>query len=379
MDKDEAGHDEAADSTGTVAKADRRTAGASQRAAHRRPKPGSRASDADRGTSTERAIAFCDGESEPLDPAQGQDLAEAIDAVAKRGGFVWIGLHDPDEAALRELADLFKLHPLAVADAVSGKQQPKVQMYDEHLFVVLWALVYPKLSEQFTIGQTFLFVRDGLIITVQRNGGADEMDFGAVLEATHADLDHGVLGAFYGIVNSVVAGYTEVADHIESELEGLEEQVFDRHARDNVRRIYRLRQQIGKAQRAVAGLSVSLETSREQLSDLTVGHEKIDPYFRDILSDLVGTNQLIGDQDRALDGVLASHENNEASRQNEDTRKISAIAALLSVPAVLAGLFGMNFQNLPGVDWQYGWETLVAVILIIDGVMFGSFKKRHWL
>jgi len=95
--------------------------------------------------------------------------------------------------------------------------------------------------------------------------------------------------------------------------------------------------------------------------------------------DLAATAQLVSDQGIALDGVVSSHESNISNQQNDDTRKISAFAALLSVPTVLAGLFGMNFKNLPGVSWTYGWEALIAVVVILDVLMFINFKRRHWL
>ncbi len=322
---------------------------------------------------------FGDGRRESLTGLPLGQLPSTIDRLAKLGGFVWISLDDPDAAELESLGALLGLHPLAVADAASGRQQPKIQSYEEHLFVVLWMLIRPADSDEVTIAPTFLFVRDGLLVSVRRGGGAGQHDFSAMLDAAFAELGHGAVGALYAIMHGIVEGYTEVTDLMESDLETLETQVFAEETTENVRQIYRMRQQIGRVQRAISGMSVSLGVSREHLRDLIVGHERVEPYFQDLIDDLVGTNQLIGDQDRALDGVLASHENNVAVRQNNDTRKISAFAALLSVPAVLAGLFGMNFTNLPGVSWAFGWEVLVAVIVVIDVVMYVMFKRRRWL
>jgi magnesium transporter len=125
----------------------------------------------------------------------------------------------------------------------------------------------------------------------------------------------------------------------------------------------------------VSSLAKALETSKDRVGKLTVGSKRLEPYLLDLLA---GTAQLVSDQGSALDGVVSTHENNVASHQNIDTRKISAFAALLSVPAVLAGLLGMNFKNLPGVDWTYGWEALAASVLIIDAAIFVNFKRRHW-
>ncbi len=307
-----------------------------------------------------------------------QELGKLAGA-RRRDGFVWVSLVDPDEAELGEFARLLGLHPLATADAVTGKQQPKIQAYEEHLFVVIWGLSQSDKLFKIAISPTFLFVRDGLIVSVQRHGERGCPDLGPVLDDAFDELGHGVLAALYAIMRSFVEVYTDVADRVEAELEALETQVFDARTREDDRRIYGLRKQIGRIQRAVSGMSVALQTSQEHLAGLSVGRERVEPYFRDLLDDLAGTNQLVSDQDRALDGVLASPQNNFSTQQNADPRKIRAFPALLSVPAVLAGIFGMNFQNLPGVSWDFGWEVLIAVIIVLDAILFIAFKRRHWL
>ncbi len=295
----------------------------------------------------------------------------------EQGKFVWICLDDPDEDELNSLAKTFDLHPLALADAISGKQQPKIQFYDEHLFVVLWTLRGPNGSQTIELGQLFLFVRSDLLLIVRRNAG--DSDLGAVVEDALNRLGPTSLDALYSVMSSVVAGYTAQTDHIEQELQKLETQVFDGTVHESIEPIYRLKQHIGRLQRAISGLAASLVASMDHLKNISVGDERVEPYLRDLLDDLAGTNQIISDQDRALDGVLASHESNVAIRQNDDTRKISAAAALLSVPTVLAGLYGMNFDNLPGASSTYGWGVLLGVIVAIDSVLYVIFKRRRWL
>jgi magnesium transporter len=110
-----------------------------------------------------------------------------------------------------------------------------------------------------------------------------------------------------------------------------------------------------------------------------VDNEKILPYLHDLLDDAAGTAALLNDQSRALDAVLSSHENNVSARQNKDMRTISAFAALLALPSLIAGIYGMNFQNLPLVEWQYGWIAIAVVIVIVDLVIYAMFKRRGWL
>ncbi|CAN5370495.1 magnesium and cobalt transport protein CorA [soil metagenome] len=299
-------------------------------------------------------------------------------ATAKRaGGFVWVGLIEPDEAELAQFAEALDLHPLAVADAVHGKQAPKLQNYPQHLFVVAWSLVRPPRSSG--VGEIMIFARAGLLLTVQREMGKDAIDVAAALAADPGVLALGAVGGLYRILADLVIGYTEEAGRVEKKLEELEQQVFDRTLSESEEDLYRLRQRIGKLSRAVSAITASLTTSRDHLDGLVVGQEKLGPHLQDLLDDLAGTSQLVDDQGHALDGVLASHENNIARQQGEDTRRISAIAALLSVPAVIAGLYGMNFKDLPGTEGSLGWLWVAGAIVVIDSIVFATFKRRNWL
>lgn len=318
------------------------------------------------------------GASKPLTVAAQKSFGATIAAAAKSKGFVWIGLEDPDEKEMRALAEQLGLHPLATIDAITGKQQPKIQSFDEHLFVVMWMLRATR-TQKLDVGSLFLFVRDGLLVTVQRDMGKHPLVIEDILDATETSLKAGAVGGMYGLMANVTNTYSGIASDVEGELEDLERQVFDMATTEDGEKIYRLRQQIGKLQRAVSSMAKALETSHDRVSRLAVGNKALEPYLHDLLDDLAGTAQLVSDQRSALDGVVSSHENNVASQQTIDTRKISAIAALLSVPAVLAGLAGMNFKNLPGETWVYGWEALIAVILVVDALMFVNFRKKGWL
>jgi magnesium transporter len=324
-------------------------------------------------------ITFHDNSApKPLSKTARGSLKAPIAAAKRAGGFVWIGLEDPDDKEMTALAEQLDLHPLATLDATNGKQQPKIQSYDEHLFVVMWQL-HESRSSRLNVGELFLFVREGLLVTVQREMGKHPLDIPKILDATETSLGAGSIGGLYGIMANVANTYSDLASEVEKDLEQLERQIFDEKAVDDGAKLYRVRQELGKLQRAVSSLAKALETSRDRVDQLAIGNKALGPYLRDLLDDLAGTAQLVSDQGSALDGVVSSHENNVASQQNDDTRKISAFAALLSVPTVLAGLYGMNFKNLPGVKWAFGWETLAAVIIVLDVLMFINFKRRHWL
>jgi len=311
--------------------------------------------------------------------AQLRNPKTALSAVKRSGGFVWIGLEDPDADELAPFVELLGLHPLAVKDALTGKQQPKIQVYPGHLFVVLWALSEQSRSRTSSVGEVFLFLSDNLLLSVQRDFGKHPLNIPEIFEGQETVLREGALGAMYGVMTHIANTYSNQASDIEEELEKLEQQVFDQSKPENSERLYRLRLHIGKLKRAVSSIEAAWKKSEDHLSGLTIDHANLAPYVNDLLDDLSGTSQLIADQGAAIEGLLSSHENNVASQQNVDTRKISAIAALLSVPAVLAGLAGMNFKNLPGITWQYGWEALVLIILAIDAAMYMAFRRRGWL
>ena len=145
------------------------------------------------------------------------------------------------------------------------------------------------------------------------------------------------------------------------------------------RRIYKVRKDIGRIDRAVSSIAAALRESTGHLDTLTVGTEQIVPYLHDLLDDAAGTAALINNQSRALDAVLSSHENNVAARQNKDMRTISSFAALLALPTLIAGLYGMNFKNIPLVQWQYGWMVIGVAIVVVDVIIYTMFKRRGWL
>ena len=319
------------------------------------------------------------GGSRALPVAEQKDLTSARAKAKASGGFLWIGFEDPDESDLGPVGDAFALHPLAVQDALTGKQQPKIQTYADHLFVVMWAMYRGPRSKNDKVGELFLWLGDNILITVQRNFGKQPLNIPEIFESQETVLKEGALGALYGVMTHVANSYSDQASDIEEELEKLEAQVFDRQTEEDSQRVYRLRLRIGKLKRAVSSLAAAWAKSEQHLSDLTVDHANLGPYVSDLLDDLTGTSQLVIDQGDAIQGLLTTHENNVAAKQNVDTRKISAIAALLSVPAVFAGLAGMNFKNLPGITWQFGWEALLVAVVGIDAFIFVLFRRRGWL
>ena len=307
------------------------------------------------------------------------DLPGAIKKAARQKGFVWVQLVNPDEALVTEARQTLGIHPVAAADVVSGRQQPKVQKFEEHLFVLLWQIIVDRESNDVSLGQTFLYIGDGGLLTVQRVDDEEPTDLRALVEESPTELRDSPMAAAYVVMAEIVDGYAKAAADVETALEELEEQVFNESTAEDHQRIYRVRKNIGRIDRAVSSIAAALRESTDHLDAMTVGHEQVVPYLHDLLDDAAGTAALINDQSDALDAILSSHENNVSARQNKDMRTISAFAALLALPTLIAGLYGMNFKNIPFVQWQFGWVLIAAVIVTVDIIIYIMFKRRRWL
>ena len=222
-------------------------------------------------------------------------------------------------------------------------------------------------------------IGDGWLLTAQRAEGGVLPDLRQQLEDAPPELRDGVMPAAYTIMADVVDGYAEAAADVETDLERLEEQVFTEGTNEDHREIYRIRKNIGRVDRAVSSIAAALRESTGHLESLSVGREHIVPYLHDLLDDAAGTAALINNQSKALDAIPSSHENNVSARQNQDMRTISAFAALLALPTLIAGVYGMNFKNIPLVQWEWGWLVIGFAIVVIDVAIYVMFKRRHWL
>jgi len=323
-------------------------------------------------------IFIVGSEIEPLADAALEDVPPIVRRIRRKDEFIWLHLVEPDEDTVRRARDVLGIHPTAVADVVSRRQQPKVQKFDEHLFVMLWNVLHTP-EEALVLGETFLYIGEGWLLTVQRGNGGDPPDLPKLLEEAPDQARTDTMPAAYTIMGEIVDGYARAAAAVESALEELEEQVFSESEREDHHRIYRIRKDIGRVDRAVSSIAAALHESTRHLETLTVGSERIVPYLHDLLDDAAGTAALINNQSKGLDAILSSYENNVAARQNQDMRTISAFAALLAVPTLIAGLYGMNFKNIPLVQWQYGWIVIGLTIVVLDLVIYGLFKRRRWL
>ena len=304
------------------------------------------------------------------------DLAD-LRAAAGSGDFVWVGLHDPSRRELDAAADAFGLHPLSVDDALNAHQRPKLERYDATLFLVLKTLWYVDAQDAVETGELAVFAGEGFVVTVRHGHGGQLAGSRRYLEERAAVLSHGPAAVIYAVCDHVVDEYERVGSALQTDVDEVEESVFSQFRTNDAARIYRLKREIAEARRAVLPL-------REPMRRFAAGevHDvdpETGPYFRDVHDHLQRVAGLVDDLDTLLSSAFDAHLAQVSVQQNRDMRTISAGAALVVVPTLIAGIYGMNFQVMPELEWSLGYPF--ALLLMIGTVtgLWVFFKRSGWL
>lgn len=336
------------------------------------------------------------------DPAS---LDETYELLRDLHGLAWIGLYRPSAHELRSVADEFDLHHLAVEDALSGHQRAKLERYGDTLFIVLRPARYIDSEERVEFGELHLFIGPGFVVTVRH---AESPNLGAVRHRLEANRDLLKLGAdavMYAILDQVIDEYNPVLGGLENDIDEIETQLFSGDS-TVAKRIYDLIGEVIEVQRAVHPLAPMMEA-------LLRGGEKygveleVQRGLRDVLDHVL---QIIGRVDTMRDNLqnaltvqstLATQESNremqrlaeasldqaEASRQlsetslkqGEEVKKVSAWAAILFAPSLITGIYGMNFDNMPELHWDFGYPMAIGAMLLVSTILFVVFKRNRWM
>jgi magnesium transporter len=301
-----------------------------------------------------------------------------------RNGFVWLGLVEPTGDQIAAVAAEFQLPPLAVEDAVKAHQRPKLERYGDVLFVVVKPVRYIDHDEIVDIDEVAVFLGETFVVTV-RHGDND------VVSRVRTDLDNdspllglGPSAVLYRLLDIVVDGYAEVAQEIDVDVSDIEVQVFGGDPSDHSERVYKLKREVLQFRSAVLPLAPAVEDLAG--GTVTGVNPQTADYFRDVHDHLLRIGDQIEGYDNLLTGVLqadlarvAVQQNHAAARQNEDVRKISAWAAIALVPTAIAGIYGMNFDNMPELHTRYGYFVVLAVIVLACLGLYVQFRRRDWL
>ncbi|MFI6748210.1 magnesium/cobalt transporter CorA [Actinomadura luteofluorescens] len=305
------------------------------------------------------------------------DISDAFDLAREDGEcFLWIGLFEPDEDEFELVKDELNLHPLAAEDAVSAHQRPKMERYDDTLFVVLKTLAYVDKTSDIEVGEIMVFLGRDFVVTVRHGAGNPLGPVRKRLEDSPELLGHGATAVLYAVCDEVVDRYGVVAHEVEVDIIGLERAVFDPNARDVTADIYSLKREVLEFRSAEDPLvPVLQEIVKGRVAECGSTRE----YFRDVLDHLLRVDGQVDSHNELLNSVLTAHLALLGKRQNEDMRKISAWAAIIAVPTAIAGIYGMNFDHMPELHWTIGYPLVIAVMAVVCVLLFRRLRKSGWL
>ncbi len=330
---------------------------------------------AEAGTAVNDAVvkcaAYADGRK--LGDVELDDISETLRFP---GQFVWIGLHEPEEPLLRKIQEEFSLHDLAVEDALRAHQRPKLEEYGDSLFVVLRTATLS--AAEIDFGETHIFVGPRYVVSVRHGASLPYGEVRQRCEASPHLLRKGPSFVLYALMDFVVDHYFPIVDALEEMLEDLEETIFDgSFDRRTTERIYNLKRDLVKVKRAVSPL-VDV-CNRLVRFDVGLIPEDTRAYFRDVYDHVIRINEALDTMRELLTSALEANLSLISVGQNEITKKLAAWAAILAVPTMIAGVYGMNFEFMPELHWRFGYGLVMGGMIAICGVLYWRFKRAGWL
>ena len=318
---------------------------------------------------------YRDGERQAEEEMTLEDAA----AVAREGGgdnFIWLGLRDPEQSELERVGELFDLHELAVEDAASSHQRPKIEGYGESIFVVLRSAAYDDAEESVYFGEINLFLGSGYAISVRHGQPCDLRSARERLEARPELLREGPVSVAWAIVDKVVDDYEPVVEGIDNDIGEVEEAIFTQQG-DSTERIYFLKREVITFQRAVQPLQLPLEAvERGNYAQVS---EPMRRFFRDVADHVRRANERINSQRELLTSILEANLALLGVRQNAVVRSISAWAAIIAVPTFMASVYGMNFRFMPELDTHLGYPIVLVVMALAVVSLYAFFRRIDWL
>jgi magnesium transporter len=319
---------------------------------------------------------YKDGVRQHEDSLTPEEAAEAR-RNAGQGEFVWIGLHEPEAGDLDQLQELFGLHELAVEDAQVAHQRPKIEDYGGDSFIVLRTAHYHEDQEEVHFGEVHMFAGPGYAITVRHGQGSELASARKRLEARPDLVKLGAASAVWAVLDKVVDDYIPVVDAMESDVEEVEKDVFDDDIPAPTARIYHLKREVIEFHRAVWPLLAPL-ASLEAGTDERIPNELLS-FFRDVADHARRVDEQVNSQRELLTSVLQANLALVSVNQNDVVKKISAIAGIVALPTFIASVYGMNFDNMPELHWQYGYPLVIGVMALCVVVTVAFFRRIDWL
>jgi magnesium transporter len=321
---------------------------------------------------------YCDGRR-----AEVRDFVSSVDAARDGDGFVWLGLHEPSPEQLEQLGMVFSLHPLALEDAASARQRPKIERHESDIFLAMRTLAYVDSVDReaggdvVETGAVMVFLGEYFVITIRHGKHASMAGLRKRLEENPEQLSLGPSAVLHAVTDKVVDDYLAVVDSVQQDLEEIETTVFAPRAGTDIERIYQLKRDIIEMKRTVWPLAAPLRELSERPRRMI--HPEIREYFRDVTDHLTRVHEQVASFDELLTSILQAGLARVAVAENEDMRKISAWVAIAAVPTMIAGIYGMNFENMPELQQQWGYPAVLTLMAGICATLFRGFKRNGWL
>ena len=291
--------------------------------------------------------------------------------------FVWVALRDPQAPELAEMQQEFDLHPLAVEDARSGHQRPKIEEYGESLFTVLH-IIEPA-DGDFRVGEVAIFTGPNYVLSVRSQSQKGFQEVRARCEREPKLLKQGSGYVLYALMDAVVDRYFPILDSLENELDVIEQRIFAPQGSPsaNIEALYELKQRLMIMKHAIAPLLEGVSNlSGARVPAMCAG---IREYFRDVSDHLQRLNQTVDSIRDTLGTAISVNLSMITLQENETMKRLAAYAALVAVPTMIAGIYGMNFKYMPELEWRYGYWLALSVMAVIDGYLFYRLRKAKWL
>lgn len=306
-------------------------------------------------------------------------MSDAFEAGREPGCFVWISMQTPTPEEFAAVTAELNLHPLAVEDAHHAHQRPKLETYGDTLFIVTKTVDYDEDSEVISTAEVHVFAGDGFVVSIHHDAYGLAQRLTNRLEHINRVAPFGNGGIIQAIIDHAVDTYEVVVDEIEADIDELESQVFAAGRTNPAERIFKLKRQVLSFQRSVVPLLDALDRLVRQQVPISCRHPELPEYFRDIQDH---TLRVISRIETARDTLGAALDANLAQvgvRQNEDMRAISGWAAVIAVPTLLAGVWGMNFEHMPELGWQIGYPLALMSIFASGAAVRWKLRKNGWL
>lgn len=299
----------------------------------------------------------------------------ASDAVVETG-FDWIGLFEPSEAEMAAVAHRYHLHPLAVEDALNGRQMPKLESYGDRLFLI--ARTASLVDGRIDYGETAIFVGRHFIVTVRHGSARSHTQLRELLETSPNLLGHGPDYVLHAILDYIVDGYFPIVNTIEEDVLAMEDRLLEGFLQhEDVVRLFTLRHDSVRFQRVLGPMQ---EVARRLVNlEFPCIDSNTMPYFRDVLDHVLRAEYRVTGLREVLSSAIETSNLVEQQRQGEITRQLAAWAAILAVPTAIAGIYGMNFEFMPELTWRYGYFVTVTVIAVACVGLYLRFKATRWL